>query len=355
MPFRLFNVNAALTPVGRAVLSEDIAALERLIAAGLDIDAHVEIAERAWELPLTLALVENKDMAIRFLVDRGAELNDRASPAIVTATWNCPPATLEWLVARGAKVDAVDRVRKNAYSVALAGKRPELLPVLAHLGLHPNADGGSAFRQAAFERQLDAVRFFVEHGVNVNGHVPDMVMPNNPTPVAIAARNGDVAMVRYLVEHGADVTIKDEYGDRPYSHAVAIGHQELQDYLRALEPPEWHDVERRVAELAPFKLPEALVEWLSRDNRRLELDSRLIRFIEFHGVLGVKPILWQRRRFLDLLAVVDNYWEVGFLCWSPRDRKLVHVDYEYDELRVLCTWPEFVAAPAKWIDAALGA
>jgi hypothetical protein len=35
-------------------------------------------------------------------------------------------------------------------------------------------------------------------------------------------------MVHYLVEHGADVKIKDEYGDRPYSHAVAIRHGALQ-------------------------------------------------------------------------------------------------------------------------------
>lgn len=353
--FRLFGAESGFTDLARAIFAEDIDELERRIAGGLDINQHVPIASLTADLPLTLALIENKTKVIRFLLDRGAELNDGSSPSIVMAAFNCDGATLELLVAHGAKVDAVDRVGKNAYIAALANDRYDLLPVLARLGLHPNADGGSALRRAAFGRQLEAVQFFVEHGVNVNGHVPDMVMPNSPTAVAVAARNGDLPMVRYLVEHGADILIKDEYGDRPYSHAVAIGHVELQEYLRPLEPPAWHDTEQRLAELGPFKLPDALIEWLRRDERRIEVGANgVIRFVVFHDLLGVKPIVWQRRRFLDLLLTVDNYWEVGFLAWSPRDRKLVHVDFEHDELRVLCTWPEFEAEPAKWIVAALG-
>jgi uncharacterized protein len=353
--FSLFGAESGFTDLGRAIFAENLDELERRIAGGLDINEHVPLAGSTADLPLTLALFENKPKAIRFLLDRGAELNDRSSPAIVTAAFNCDAATLELLVARGARIDAVDRVGKNAYSAALYGERYDLLPVLARLGLHPDADGGSSLRQAAFGRQLDAVRFFVEHGVSVNGHVPDMVMPSNPTAVAIAARNGDLPMVRYLVEHGADVLIKDEYGDRPYTHAVALGHAELQAYLRPLEPPAWHDPEQRLAELEPFELPDALIAWLRRDERRIELAADgPIRFVVFHDLLGVKPIAWQRRRFLDLLLSVDDYWEVGFLAWSPRDRKLVHVDFEHDELRVLCTWPQFEAEPAKWIVAALG-
>jgi hypothetical protein len=347
--YRLFGDSVQTTDVAREILAEDIAALRRRIATGWDIDAQAELVPGFWELPLSLALVENKLSVLRLLVEHGVNLNDRSSPAIVTAAHNCDAETLAFLVAHGARVDAYDRVGKNAYQAALYSERLDLLPVLLRLGLRPDADGGVALRQAAFARQLDAVKFFIEHGVDPNGHVSDAVMPNNPTAVAVAARNGDLDMVRYLVEHGADVTLKDEYGDRPYSHAVAIGHAELQSYLKALEPPAWHDVESRLVELRPFKLPDATLAFLRGDNRRVDLVESPVRFIEFHGILGVKPILWRRRRFLDLLAVVDNYWEVGFLAWSGRDRKLVHVDFEHDELRVLCTWPEFVADPGTWI------
>lgn len=354
-PYRLFGTDAAVSNVARAILAEDLEELERRIADGLDIDEHVQFVPLVADLPLTLALVENKLKVVRYLLDCGAELNDRSSPAIVTAAHNCDAATLDLLVAHGARVDAIDRVGKNAYSAALYSERYDLLPVLARLGLRPDADSGSALRQAVSRRQFEAVQFFVEHGVDVNGHVPDMVWPTNPTAVAVATLNGDLPMVRYLVEHGADVLIKDEHGDRPYSHAVAIGHAELQAYLRALEPPRWHDAKSRLAELEPFGLPEALLELLRGDERRIDLGGDgEIRFIRFHDLFGVKPFLWRRSRYVDLLAVVDNYWEVGFLTWSPCDRKLVHVDTEHDEVRVLCTWPEFVASPATWIHAAFG-
>ena len=35
---------------------------------------------------------------------------------------------------------------------------------------------------------------------------------------------------------GADITLVDKYGDRPYSVAVQNKNQEMADYLKALEP-----------------------------------------------------------------------------------------------------------------------
>jgi hypothetical protein len=121
--------------------------------------------------------------------------------------------------------------------------------------------------------------------------------------------------------------------------------------LKSLEPPEWHSIEHCVAELKPFKLPAALLDFLRGDARRIEVGGRVVRSIEFHDVTGVKPIRLGCRRFLDLLAKVDDYWEVGFLTWSARDRKLAHVSYEYGKIKVLCTWPDFIADPTRWIDA----
>ena len=52
-------------------------------------------------------------------------------------------------------------------------------------------------------------------------------------------------MVRWLVEQGANITLVDKYGDRPYSVAVQNKNQEMADYLKALEPEDRHNEQKR--------------------------------------------------------------------------------------------------------------
>ena len=87
-------------------------------------------------------------------------------------------------------------------------------------------------------------------------------------------------MVRRLVEQGADITISDKYGDRPYTVAVQNKNQEMAAYLKALEPEEWHNEQEKVRQLMPYKLPAKLVEYLKTGPLRLEL---------FHSHIAFSP------------------------------------------------------------------
>jgi hypothetical protein len=219
------------------------------------------------------------------------------------------------------------------------------------LGLSVQADGGTVLRSAVFERKFEVVCFLVERGYDVNMQRPDMVFPNGPSAVAIAARNGDMEMVRYLVKHGADVTLTDEYGHRAYTCAVQAGHLELQDYIQGLEPPEWHTEAHYLQRAEACSVPSELIEFVKQPNRRIELVSGGFhpKFIEFHPLAHLRETNWKGRKLLDLLSVVDNYWETGYLTWSPQHRKLGHADYEHNRFTVLCTWKNFIANPSKWI------
>ena len=60
-------------------------------------------------------------------------------------------------------------------------------------------------------------------------NAPDSVYPFKPTPLCVAARYVDLKMCNYLVENGADVTITEKDGMRPYSIAVEKGDEEMKD------------------------------------------------------------------------------------------------------------------------------
>jgi uncharacterized protein len=346
------ELDSQADPLARILLDENISVLEVAAQSGWDIDKAVKLGDSWWSTPINIALSYRKEKLLGFLLGRGVNLNARFDPAVVWAIGaGCSESTLATLLAHGARLDATNQVGVGAYQTALYEKRFDYFPVLVRLGLPVAVDGGSVLRSAVFDRQFAAVKFLVEHGYDVNLRRPDMVFPNNPSAVAVAARNGDIEMVRYLVEHGADVTLTDEYGDRAYSHAVKAGNKELQKYLKDLEPAEWHTEEHHLRRVAAYEPPEELIAFLRQPDRRIELSigNYHPKYIELHTLDLVGEVKWKGRKLLDLVAVTDGYDAEGYIVWSPHHRKVGHLDYNHDQLTMLCTWSNFIADPNKWI------
>ena len=116
-------------------------------------------------------------------------------------------------------------------------------------------------------------------------------------------------MVRWLVEQGADITIPDKYGDRPYTVAVQNKNQEMAAYLKALEPEEWHNEQEKARQLMPYKLPAKLVEYLKTGPLRLEFPE----------------------------------WEL--VKWAE-----LYLDIEHEEFHPLAKWDDFIADPGRYLN-----
>jgi len=347
---KLFGPDTELTPIARQIMAEDMTSLEQEVAKGLDLNSKIPIAERITETPLTLALCEKKKRVIDWLISKKVELNDKETPSILMACSNTDVKTVKLLIEHGANVNARHKIGKSALNAALYGNNYDLILVLIEAGYDLKNDGVS-LRQAVSNRQYKAIELLLDQGVDVNFCKPDMVFPYNATPVHIAAKNNDMKTVKLLVAHGADVTIKDHYGERPYNCAVANNNGEMTTFLKALEPEQWHNEEQRLAGLKSYKLPEALLNILRSADRRLELPgNENVRFIVFNTLLEVKEVNWMKHKFLDLLSDVDNYSSDGFLVWYPKKKSFAFADYEHREFKVLCSAKEFFADPSTQID-----
>ena len=208
---------------------------------------------------------------------------------------------------------------------------------------------GSLRSMASHGNQL-LVEYLIQNGADINYHKPDMVFPYASTPVTEAARHNDFSMVRWLVEQGADITIPDKYGDRPYTVAVQNKNQEMAAYLKALEPEEWHNEQEKARQLMPYKLPAKLVEYLKTGPLRLEFPEReLVKWAELYPYMDVQEMTWKRKKLLSLMAKMDNYSDY-LLLWSPRDKKLWYLDIEHKEFHPLAKWEEFIADPGKYLN-----
>ena len=172
-------------------------------------------------------------------------------PIIHRVIRSAPPELVEFLIERGADVDARDAAGRTATALAVrAGNRPAAAVLRAHgapdddvtpvdeligavLALdaekaqaivreHPGAvealmrEEPDLLGRAVAGNGLDHVRLMLEIGVD-----PAVTGSSGATPLHVAAWHGRVEMVKLLVQHGAAVDAVDAtYRKRPVDWAM---------------------------------------------------------------------------------------------------------------------------------------
>lgn len=195
-------------PLARAARLGDIAALERLVADGADINARVDIE---WEYLSACWRVTPLMIAARS-VD-GAEV-----------------ATLAWLLEHGADLFASsdERGRKNAawYAAGLGGRcdclpggsisdSGERLRFLLDAGLEPTSE---MLWEACAAGDPVRVELLLERGVSPHSEPKHRPNPFQ-VPLFFAAESGSAACVALLLRAGVDPNLKASNGETPLAHA----------------------------------------------------------------------------------------------------------------------------------------
>ena len=217
--------------------------------------------------PLELAVLENRMDMVQLLIEAGADLTHNPEELLCGSLRSQDLTLFSFLIHAGVRIPAKQEDIYRLFLHLENRRDPDVLPILDRLGMDLKQYGGEALRSVASQGNQMLAEYLIQNGADINYHKPDMVFPYASTPVTEAARHNDFSMVRYLVEQGADITISDKYGDRPYTVAVQNKNQEMASYLKALEPEEWHNEQEKVRQLMPYKLPAKLVEYLK--NRPL--------------------------------------------------------------------------------------
>ena len=332
-----------------AIYEHDIPKLEALLQGGLDLGVPVQLSEYIKLTPLEIAVFRNDVPMIHFLLEHGADPDLAVERSLLlTAARCCGPEVVALFAGQAAQLSP--KQKERAFQEVRWGKRPENIPVLEQAGITVAKFGGEAFRAAVSDGYAELAKLLLEKGADINYHKPDMVFPYASTPVTEAARSSNFPMVRWLVEQGADITLSDKYGDRPYSVAVQNKNQELAEYLKALEPEEWHNEQEKIRQLMPYKLPAKMVEYLKTGPLRLEFpEQKWVKWAELYSFPDVQEMTWKRKKLLSLMVQMDNYSDY-LLLWSPRDKKLWYLDIEHEEFHPLAKWDDFIADPGRYLN-----
>lgn len=331
----------SIPQIASDIVNGDVNALEEHLSKGWDIDEEIMLGKYTRLTPINLALVMNEFKTVKWLATHGADLNDEDNPSFLIAVRYCGEEIIRYLVSHGADVNVVNSVEAEAFEQAIFGDRLDNLALIDELGHTVKKYGGAAFRNCLDKRNYDIVEFFIKNGVDINYNKPDSIYPFKPTPLCVAARYVDLEMCKYLVEHGADVTITEKDGMRPYSIALEKGDDEMAEYFKGLEPAESHSLHNKLDELKAYKLPKAMIDLLQSDNLHFELANCDFGYIDFLELTETIPMKIGRRKVLRISRSTGDYGDI-YVVWNPKTKKVAVYDVEHEELTDICGFKDFI-------------
>ncbi len=222
--------------------AEGHAEVIRLLAAhGADLNAQSIASTRQERRPaggmtaLLFAARQGHLEAARALLDNGADVNivtaDNTSPLLI-AIVNGHYDLASELLARGADPSIADDDGRGPLFAAIDLRNVQWSPAPAP--------------ELPQERHMAMIRQLVEAGANLEQQIEDKVTHRGSfdmrwtdlvggTPFLRAAWNGDVEVMRYLLENGADPRVETEKGENALLLLAGAGWPLGQGYLRSEE------------------------------------------------------------------------------------------------------------------------
>ena len=196
---------------------------EVAIANGGDVNASEGKDQEGWT-PLTEASQEGQTEIVKLLLANGAD---------VTVNWGgmtplhqaSNREIAEALVAHGADTRAKDKVgRTPLNTVPDAGA----MEVLLQKGGWEKRDISRGLNCGVYTGNAEIMRVLLDHGADIN--IRDR---QGRTSISWAAQYGFKESLKLFLERGADITIKDNEGQTPLDWAVTMGNNEAAEILKA--------------------------------------------------------------------------------------------------------------------------
>jgi ankyrin repeat protein len=220
------------TPLHLAARGGEEATLQALLAhlpatggkpAAADAAKELEVRNINYETPLAVAVKAGQPLAVRFLLDRGADVNAldnrRATPLLAAAAAGQAEIVSQLLQA-GAKTDIIDIVGETALSYAVRSKKPEVVKTLLDSGM--SADFRRAKGPLAITLLSEAKPFNAEIFEQLYTRTQTLTPQENAAVLAYAISDGTPQAIAMMLKKGTSPDTPLPDGSYPLHKALAL-------------------------------------------------------------------------------------------------------------------------------------
>ena len=215
----------------KAVASGDLDSAKRLIALGVDVNAHAGTGATL----LVEAAVRGLSTVAELLIVNGANVDGKGSGSydatpMYAAAQGGHVTVIELLLEKGADVNATAGDGSSAIAAAAGGGHTTTVEKLIACGgdVHTTtAQGATALHLAAKYGNSETAELLITRGADL-----DALTRDGETPLILAAEHGHHSVAQVLIDSGANINAKDEYGTTALEIAIRNDHQCLVNLLR---------------------------------------------------------------------------------------------------------------------------
>ena len=227
------NVNAfnneGETPLDAAIMFKP-EMITYLIEQGADVNA----THGDGETPLLQLAAQGNLAMLKHLVKHGAVFkDDQNNAALLLAAYTGDLPTVRYLIeTHDADANDIPEFGSVLFAAVMSGSLDLVKYLVEEQGVKINADYSPpiVYVQAYVHKGQteDVMRYLIDRGLNIKIDQENPYVYSDKTPLIHAAESNKIGLLKYLVEHGADVNIPDERGRTVLVYAKSL---ELIGYL----------------------------------------------------------------------------------------------------------------------------
>ena len=184
-----------------------------------------QVSEKSadWVTPLIVSVQNGNLDCVKVLLKYGADIEERGdfmhhykccTPLLIAATCG-NVEMLKFLVENGAKVNGTDDFGVTPLMVAVAKQLLDAVTFLIDRGADVNLQNSSGLTALHYASQFSfdpSSCLIVEQLINGGANINAVAKYDKSTPLIIACSNKNVSVVNFLLQNGANVTLKDNNG-----------------------------------------------------------------------------------------------------------------------------------------------